>query len=42
MRGLLGDAGITKYRIVQNRLLGLTLDFVVVIGETRRTGGPRV
>jgi hypothetical protein len=33
LRGLLRDAGITKYRILQNRLLGLTLDFVVMMGE---------
>ena len=35
LRGLLREAGITKYRIVQNRLLGLTLDFVVIIGDAR-------
>lgn len=35
LRRLLREAGITKYRIVQNRLLGLTLDFVVIIGDAR-------
>jgi hypothetical protein len=35
LRGVLRDAGVTQYRIVQNRLMGLTLDFVVIIGDRR-------
>lgn len=30
MRGVLREAGIDRYRIVRNRLLGFTMDFVVV------------
>jgi len=35
LRGLLRDAGIANYRIVRNRLLGLTLDFVVIMDDPR-------
>ena len=30
MRELLREAGIDRYRIIQNKLMGLTMDFVVV------------
>lgn len=30
LKRLLGEAGIDRYRIVQNRLLGFTMDFVVI------------
>jgi hypothetical protein len=33
LRGVLRDAGVARYSIVQNRLLGLTLDFVVIMGD---------
>lgn len=42
MRALLRDAGITNYRIVKNRLLGLTLDFAVIIGEPGTPSGTPV
>jgi hypothetical protein len=41
LRRLLRDAGIAEYRIVRNRLLGLTLDFVVIFGERAGGRGPR-
>ena len=31
MEKLLADAGISTFRLVRNRLVGFTLDFVVVI-----------
>lgn len=33
LRRLLRDAGIRDYRILQNRLFGLTLDFIIIFGE---------
>jgi hypothetical protein len=33
MRRILREAGIGRYRIIQNKLFGMTLDFVVVFGE---------
>lgn len=31
IRRILADANVTRYRIVKNRLLGVTLDFVIII-----------
>lgn len=31
LKGLLAEAGITRYRLVQNKFAGFTLDFVVLI-----------
>jgi hypothetical protein len=39
LRSLLAAAGIAEYRIVRNRLMGFTLDFVVIFGE--RANGTR-
>jgi SAM-dependent methyltransferase len=36
LRALLSDAGITEYRIIRNRLLGVTLDFAVIINGASR------
>lgn len=35
IKGLLKDAGITKYTIIRNKLLLFTLDFVVILNETK-------
>ena len=34
---LLRDAGVERYDLIENRLAGLVLDFVVIIGERPRT-----
>ena len=33
LRRLMRDAGIDEYRVIQNRLMGLTVDFVIAWGE---------
>ncbi len=38
LRSVLKAAGITEYRIVRNRLMGFTVDFVVMFGERGKGG----